>query len=111
MSEAGHTHDAGPARRGPGVRGGTVGPVAAACAICCAAPVLTLLGIGLTGAAAAAFTAVFAGLVFGLVVAVATVVAVVVRRRRARSAACAPVVAAGGHGPVPVELGPRPDRP
>jgi hypothetical protein len=70
--------------------------------------VLTLLGIGLTGAAAAAFTAVFAGLLFGLVITVATVAAVVVRRRRGRYGACPPGAVAG---PVSVELGPRPDRP
>ena len=66
---------------------------------------LALLGIGLTGAAATAFTVAFAGLVFGIVVAMATVAAVVVRRRRARTAACS----TGAPGPVPVQLGGRPD--
>jgi len=97
--------------RRPGVRGGTVGVAAAACAVCCAAPVLSLLGIGLTGAAAvaltAAFTVAFAGLAFGLVVVVATVAAVLVRRRRARATACSPALG----GPVQIELGRSPERP
>jgi hypothetical protein len=42
-----------------------------------------LLGIGVSGAAAAGLTAAFAGLVVGLVVAVATVAAVILRRRGA----------------------------
>jgi hypothetical protein len=97
--------------RRPRIRGGTAGAVVAACAVCCAAPVLTLLGVALTGAAAAAFAAVFAGLVFGLVVAVATVAAVVVRRRRTRLDACSVNAAPGATGPVPVALGTRPDAP
>ena len=87
------------------LRGGTAGAAAAACAVCCAAPVLTLLGIGVTGAAAAGLAAVFAGVVFGLVVAVATVAAVAVGRRRARRDAC---VVDAAPGPVPIELGQRP---
>jgi hypothetical protein len=67
-----------------------------------------LLGIALTGAAATAFTAAFAGLAFALVVASVTVAAVVVRRRRAAGTACPPASAAG---PVSVELGRRPDAP
>jgi heme/copper-type cytochrome/quinol oxidase subunit 2 len=93
----------------PKVRGGLVGAGAAACAVCCAAPLMTLLGIGLTGAAATAFTLAFAGVVFGVVVAVATIAAVLYRRRQGRTA-CAP---AGTHaGPVPVEpFGSRPEQP
>jgi membrane protein implicated in regulation of membrane protease activity len=45
---------------------------------------MTLLGIGLTGAAAAAFTVAFTGFVFGVVVAAATIAAVIHRRRRPR---------------------------
>ncbi|GAA3165248.1 hypothetical protein GCM10010531_17150 [Blastococcus jejuensis] len=89
----------------PRLRGGLVGAGAAACAICCAAPLMALIGIGATGAAAAALTAAFAGGVFALVVAGATVGAVVVRRRRGRAAACA----TDASGPVAVELGWRPD--
>jgi hypothetical protein len=48
---------------------------------------------------------VFAGLVFGLVVAGTTVAGVVVRRRRARRTACPPGATLGTVGPVPVELG------
>jgi hypothetical protein len=88
------------------VRGGTVGAAAAACAVCCAAPVLTLLGLGLTGAAATAFAVAFAGMVFGLVVAIATVTAGVTLRRRGRSTASPDHVPAG---PVHVELTARPD--
>jgi hypothetical protein len=102
---------AGPTRnRGPRFRGGLVGAGAAACAVCCAAPLLTLLGIGVTGAAATALTLTFAGLVFGVVVAAATIAAIVVRRRKARRSACGDA-AAGETGPVPVELlGTPPDR-
>ena len=96
-----------PGRR-PRFRGGLVGAGAAACAVCCAAPLMTLLGIGVTGAAATALTAAFAGAVFAVVVAAATVAAVVVRRRRrVRAAGCS----TGAPGPVPVELGRRPDQP
>jgi hypothetical protein len=90
------------ARRTP-LRGGLVGAGAAACAVCCAAPVLTVLGIGLTGAAATAFTAAFAGLVFGIVVAVATLAAVAVRRRHSGVAHCSNT-AAPAMGPMPVQL-------
>ncbi len=94
----------------PKVRGSLVGAGAAACAVCCAAPLMTLLGIGLTGAAATAFTLAFAGIVFALVVAVATVAAVLYRRRQAQRTACAP--ASTNAGPVPVELlGTRPEQP
>jgi hypothetical protein len=80
------------------------GTGAAACAVCCAAPLMALLGIGVTGAAATALTAAFAGVVFALVVGAATVAAVLARRRRAQVDACAP----GARGPVSVELGRRP---
>jgi hypothetical protein len=99
------------ARRQPRLRGGLVGAGAAACAVCCAAPLLTLLGIGLTGAAATAFTVVLAGLAFGAVVATGTVAAVVVRRRQTRRSACADTSAPGFAGLVPVELlGMRPEQ-
>lgn len=88
----------------PRLRGGLVGAGAAACAVCCAAPLLTMLGIGLTGAAATALAVAFAGLVFGIVVAVATVAAVVARRRRTRPSACADPATPVAAGPVPVEL-------
>ena len=90
------------------VRGQLAGAAAATCAVCCAAPVAALLGIGLTGAAATAFTVAFAGVVFALVVAGATVAAVLLRRRRAQRSACG---RSGAAGPVPVELGRRPDAP
>ena len=59
-----------------------IGAGVAACAACCAPPVLGLLGIAGTGVAAAAATVAFAGLAFGLVVLLATVGAVLARRRR-----------------------------
>lgn len=63
------------------------GAGAAACAVCCAAPILTLLGIA--GAAATVATFVFAGAVFGLVVATAAGLAVWNQRRQRRRASCA----------------------
>jgi hypothetical protein len=89
------------------LRGGPLGAGAAACAVCCAAPLMALLGIGVTGAAATALIAAFAGAVFAVVVAATTVAAVIVRRRRSLADACTP----GPPGAVPVELGRRPDRP
>jgi hypothetical protein len=74
-----------------------LGAGAAACAVCCAAPILTLLGIA--GVAATAATFLFAGAVFGLVVAAGTALAVWNQRRRKRSEACAPAA-----GPVDIEL-------
>jgi hypothetical protein len=68
---------------------------------------LALVGIGVTGAAATALTAAFAGLVFAVVVAVATVAGVVIRRRRAPVNACA----TAAPGPVQVEFVRRSDHP
>lgn len=73
------------------------GAGAAACAVCCAAPILTLLGIA--GAAATVATFVFAGAVFGLVVAAAAAIAVWNQRRQRRRASCTIET-----GPVEVEL-------
>jgi hypothetical protein len=93
------------------IRGGPVGAGAAACAVCCAAPLLTVLGIGLSGAAATAFTVAFAGLVFGIVVAVATVAAVALRRRQGEPGQC-PDSGAPVTGPTPVQLlRSRPEQP
>lgn len=78
-----------------------VGGAAAACAVCCAAPIVGLLGVA--GAAATAVT--FAGLVFALVVALATAAALAARRRRARRTACAPSDDAST-GPQPLTLEP-----
>ena len=75
-----------------------VGAGAAACAVCCAAPILTVLG--LAGAAATIATFVFAGVVFGLVVASAAAFAVWnQRRRREVDASCATV-----DGPQDIEI-------
>lgn len=79
----------------------TYGAGAAACAVCCAAPLLTLLGVA--GAAATAVTFVFAGLVFATVVALGAGFAVwnQRRRRRATASGCAPVA-----GPMDIEISP-----
>jgi membrane protein implicated in regulation of membrane protease activity len=75
------------------------GAGAAVCAACCAAPLLTLLGIA--GAAATVATFVFAGVVFGLVVAAGAILAVWSQRRRRKAEACAPDTAAS---PVDLEF-------
>lgn len=64
------------------------GAGAGACAVCCAAPLLTFLGIA--GAAATIATLIFAGLVFGVVVGPAAAYAVWSQRRQARRRTCAP---------------------
>lgn len=75
-----------------------LGAGAAACAVCCAAPVLTLLGVA--GAAATVATFVFAGLVFGLVVASGAVLAVWNKRRRRNGEVACSTEA----GPMDVEI-------
>ena len=80
------------------------GAGAAACAVCCAPPLLALVGIAGAGLAATVATIAFAGLVFGVVVAVATVGAVVLKRRREADATCQP----SDSGPVEVVLSTRP---
>jgi hypothetical protein len=67
---------------------------------------MALLGIGVTGAAATTLTVVLAGLVFASVVAGATVAASITRRRRSQGACTG---APAPPGPVPVELGFRPE--
>ena len=54
---------------------------AAACAVCCAPPLLALLGIAGAGLAATIATVAFAGLAFGAVV-LASLLTVWARRRR-----------------------------
>lgn len=66
-----------------------LGAGAAACAVCCAPPLIALIGIAGGGAMAAIATAVVAGIAFGLVVLVATVIAFL-RIRRTKKDACAP---------------------
>jgi hypothetical protein len=78
------------------------GAGAAACAVCCMAPLLTLLGVA--GAAATVATFLFAGVVFGLVVAAGAVFAVSTQRRQRSGQSCAT-------DPDPVELELSPSRP
>ncbi|MCW2835586.1 MAG: hypothetical protein JWN68_3539 [Nocardioides sp.] len=58
-----------------------VGGAVAACAVCCAPPVLALVGIAGSGALATGATFAFAGLTFAIVVAAITVGAFMTRRR------------------------------
>jgi hypothetical protein len=75
------------------------GAGAAACAVCCAPPLLALLGIAGAGVAATVATVAFAGLVFGAVVGLAALGAAVIKRRRgSAAAACGPAA----NGPVEV---------
>jgi hypothetical protein len=76
------------------------GAGAATCAVCCAPPVLALLGIAGTGTAVIITTAALAGTVFAIVVAAATAFAVVQRKRRSR-----PVAATCAPEPVTIEVG------
>ncbi|MEO8328808.1 MAG: hypothetical protein ABI586_02270 [Candidatus Nanopelagicales bacterium] len=71
------------------------GAGAAACAVCCAVPLLALLGVA--GAAATVATFMFAGVVFGVVVATDTVLAAWRQRGNARECWDNP-------GPVDVEI-------
>ena len=80
-----------------------VGAGVAACAVCCAPPLLAFLGIA--GVAATVATFVFVGAVFGIVVGAAALIAVWHRRRQARRDACATDV-----GPVDIELSRTPER-
>lgn len=67
-----------------------LGAGAAACAICCAPPLLAVLGIAGAGFAASIATVAFAGLVFGVVVLVATLLTVWARsRNRGPATTCA----------------------
>lgn len=59
--------------------------------MCCAAPVLGLLGLTGAGLAATVATIVFAGVVFGVVVGLAAMGTVLLKRRRDKAAArCVP---------------------
>ncbi|WP_207769287.1 hypothetical protein [Nocardioides currus] len=80
-----------------------IGGAAAACAVCCAAPIVGFLGVA--GFAATAVTLAFAGVVFALVVGLLAVAAVLTRRARARRMSCAPADPTAS-GPELVELGP-----
>jgi hypothetical protein len=70
-----------------------IGGAVAASAVCCAAPIIGILG--LAGFAATAVTLAFAGVVFAVVVGLAAIGAVLARRSRARHTGCAvPVTSA-----------------
>jgi hypothetical protein len=78
-----------------------IGAGAAACAVCCAPPLLALLGIAGVGLAATIATVAFAGLAFGVVVLAGSLLALWARRR-ASADVCAT------EGPVDVTIGARP---
>ena len=80
-----------------------LGAGAAACAVCCAAPLLALLGLAGAGLAATIVTVAFAGLAFGAIVVAASVLTVWVRRRDRAS-----MVPCTDDGPVDVSIGSRP---
>ncbi|WP_254069699.1 hypothetical protein [Pimelobacter simplex] len=80
-----------------------LGAGAAACAVCCAPPLLALLGIAGAGIAATAATIAFAGLAFGLVVLAATLLGVLAQGRRAATS----TDACSGDGPVEVTISTR----
>ena len=80
-----------------------VGAGLAACAVCCAPPLLAFLGIA--GVAATIATFLIVGAVFGLVVGAAALIAVWHQRRQARRRGCA-----GDVGPVDIELSRTPER-
>lgn len=88
-----------------------LGAGAAACAVCCAAPVVGILGLAGAGAAATVATFAFAGTVFALVVGVAALAGVVMRRR-AQNAALSPGAPCSptATGPVDIDFGVGPDR-
>lgn len=77
------------------------GAGAAACAICCTAPLLTVLGVAGAAATAAAFA--FAGMVFGIVVAAGAGIAVWRQRRQDPRRACG-IQDAASDVPVGVQL-------
>lgn len=84
-----------------------VGGAVAACAVCCAPPVLALVGIAGGGALATGATFAFAGLAFAIVVAAITVGAFIIRKRTPRQArphtATRPdSLEQSGHGPSPL---------
>lgn len=82
-----------------------VGAGAAACAVCCAAPILAVLGLAGGGLAATVATLAFAGTAFGLVVLAGTILALFLRRRHTLASACDP---SSSMGPVEVSLSPGP---
>ncbi|PKH41744.1 hypothetical protein SAMN05192575_109128 [Nocardioides alpinus] len=87
-----------------------VGAGAAACAVCCAAPVLGLFGLATVGTAATMATLLFAGTVFALVVGVAMLAGVLLRRRAQRAAVVSGATCAvPSAGPVHVDLTASPD--
>lgn len=75
----------------PGSKRYLIGGGAAACAVCCATPVLALLGLAGAGVAATVATLVLAGVVFAVVVAGISISAFIVQRRRRHAAANDPL--------------------
>ena len=89
-----------------------VGAGAAACAVCCAAPVLGLFGLASVGAAATVGTFLIAGTVFAVVIGVTALAGVLIRRRAQRTVVVPGATCAGPPaGPLPVDIAARPDSP
>lgn len=79
------------------------GAGAAACAVCCAPPLLALLGIAGAGLVATIATVAFAGLAFGTVVLAGSLLAIWARRRKpSKTDTCA------DDGPVELTITTRP---
>lgn len=86
------------------------GAGAAACAVCCAPPLLALIGFAGAGALATLATVAFAGLAFGLVVLSASLLGLWVRSRRTRGSAavCTEPDPDPDPGPVDMTIGTAP---
>lgn len=85
------------------------GAGAAACAVCCAPPLLALLGIAGVGTAAILATLAFAGLAFGAAFVVAALLGMWARRR-VHQAAAASTCDSPDRTPVPMSTGTAPHR-
>lgn len=86
-----------------------LGAGAAACAVCCAPPLLALLGIAGAGAVATVATIAIAGVTFGTVVLAATLVGLWARKRAHRADPASHCASDENNaGPVDVTIGTAP---
>ncbi|MGL5810698.1 MAG: hypothetical protein ACRCYQ_12200 [Nocardioides sp.] len=85
------------------------GAGAAACAVCCAPPLMALLGIAGVGAAATIATIAFAGIAFGAVLLGATLLGLWARTRAHHPASTIPCdTGDSGEGPIDIAIGAAP---